>query len=155
MSATDFTPAVILIVDDDEEDCDLMHRVLVDLPHAPQLKFASDGKELMEYLRRTGSFSDPRTAPWPDLILLDLNMPRMGGIEALKAMKSDPDLCSIPVIVMTTSSSDEDVIASYETGGNAFVTKPITLRAWREVMQTLSEFWLDVAQRPNRDGESK
>ena len=155
MTLTDLEHAVILMVDDNEEDCDLTQRVFTNLPRTPKLRFASDGKELMDYLHRNGRFADPKSSPWPDLILLDLNMPRMGGIEALKAIKSDPRLCSVPVVVMSTSGSDEDVLASYETGSNAFITKPNTMRAWREVMQKLSEFWFDVAQRPNRDGESR
>lgn len=151
MTLIDSEHAVILMVDDDEEDCELTRRALVGSPLASALRFASDGKELMDYLHRKGNFADPQSSPWPDLILLDLNMPRMSGIEALRAIKSDPRLRPIPVVVMTTSNSEEDVLASYETGVNAFVTKPVTLRALREVMQKLGAFWFDVAQHPNRD----
>ena len=140
---------ILLMVDDDQDDCMMTQRALRGTPLEHSLRFAEDGADLMDYLNKRGRYSEPGSSPCPDLILLDLNMPRMNGLEALRELKSNPAFRSIPVVVMTTSKGQEDVLAAYELGANAFVTKPVIFSALREVMQKLGEFWFDIAKRPH------
>lgn len=114
-----------------------------------KLHMVEDGEELMRYLRREGEYADPEAAPWPGLILLDLNMPRKDGREALKEIKSDPNLRRIPVIVLTTSEAELDILRSYDLGVNAFVTKPVTFDGLATAIQRLGEFWFEIVKLPN------
>jgi len=103
----------------------------------------------MQYLRREGEYADPSSAPRPGLILLDLNMPRMDGREALKKIKSDAELRRIPVIVLTTSEAEQDILQSYDLGVNAFVTKPVTFDELASALQALGDFWFEIVKLPN------
>ncbi len=139
---------VILMADDDEDD-QLMARDAFETNRLHNvLYFVKDGIELMEYLRRQGNYSDPSTSPRPGLILLDLNMPLMDGREALKEIKSDPELRSIPVVVLTTSSAEEDIIKTYEYGVNSFITKPVTFQGLVEVIKQTGIYWFEIVELP-------
>jgi CheY-like chemotaxis protein len=115
---------------------------------ANDLRFVEDGEQLMDYLYRRGRYTDPASAPRPGVILLDLNMPKKDGQEALKEIKSDPRLRHIPVVVLTTSRTEEDVLRSYDLGVNSFVTKPVTFAAMVELMKTLGKYWFEIVELP-------
>ena len=119
-------PVVILMADDDEDDRLLARDALDESRLINDVRFVTDGVELLDYLRRTGAYTDPETSPRPSVILLDLNMPRMDGREALEEIKRDPELRRIPIVVMTTSEAEEDILRSYDLGAASFITKPIT-----------------------------
>jgi two-component system response regulator len=139
---------VLVMVDDDEDDCALVGAALSEAGFGGVLRCLQDGCEIMDYLQRKGRYQDPATAPLPDIILLDLNMPRMGGYEVLKQLKSDPFHKTIPVIVLTTSSDAEDVKASYELGANSYITKQSSFDGLRCAFETIREYWVDVATLP-------
>ena len=120
------TPITILMADDDEEDCALTKEAMTDARLANEMRFVSDGEELMDYLHKRGKYGNGNDAPRPGVILLDLNMPKKDGREALAEIKSDPDLRRIPVCVLTTSSDEEDIFRTYDLGVNSFMTKPVT-----------------------------
>jgi CheY-like chemotaxis protein len=113
------------------------------------LEFVENGEDLMDYLRRQGRFAPPAHAPRPGLILLDLNMPRKDGREALAELKSDPDLREIPVVVLTTSSSEEDLHRIYGLGANSYITKPVTFRGLVEAMKQLGRYWFELVELPS------
>ena len=138
----------ILMADDDIDDRDLTRDAMQKNQLETELKWVEDGEELLDYLNRRGRFSDPTAAPRPGLILLDLNMPRMDGREALREIKADPELRRIPIIVLSTSSAEEDVQHSYELGANCFITKPGTFDRLVEVIRVLGEHWLQTATLP-------
>ena len=139
----------ILLTDDDEEDRELARDALTDARLANEMKFAVDGQDMLDYLRRDGRWADPGLdAPRPGLILLDLNMPRMDGREALAALKSDELLRQIPVIVLTTSKSEEDVFRTYDLGVNSFITKPVSFAGLVEVMRTWTRYWFEIVELP-------
>jgi CheY-like chemotaxis protein len=102
----------------------------------------------MDYLHRRGAFTDPASAPRPDLILLDLNMPRKDGREALHEIKADPALRRIPVVVLTTSKTEQDVLRSYDLGANSYITKPVTFDSLVEVVRTLGQYWFEIVELP-------
>jgi CheY-like chemotaxis protein len=143
-------PIVILIAEDDPDDRMLTIRALEQNRLANDIKWVEDGEELMDYLHRRGRYEDGARAPRPGLILLDLNMPRMDGREALQAIKADPDLRRIPVVVLTTSRAERDVVQSYDLGVNAFVTKPVTFEALAEALRVLGNFWFEIVKLPPR-----
>jgi CheY-like chemotaxis protein len=116
----------ILVADDDPEDCLLIKEAVKEGLLLNGLRFVEDGEELMDYLRHEGGYKSPSSSPRPGIILLDLNMPRKDGREALKEIKSDPDLKGIPVVVLTTSKAEEDILRSYNLGANSYITKPVT-----------------------------
>lgn len=138
----------ILMADDDVDDRDLTRDAMQKNRLEGELKWVEDGEELLDYLNQRGRFSDPRAAPRPGIILLDLNMPRMDGREALKEIKAHPELRRIPIIVLSTSSTEEDVQHSYELGANCFITKPGTFDRLVEVIRVLGEHWLQTATLP-------
>src|SRR5215211_1811341 len=117
-------PIVILLADDDEEDRMLAGDALEESRVVNDLRFVEDGEELLDYLYRRGRYSEPGAAPTPGLILLDLNMPKKDGREALREIKADADLRRIPVVVLTTSKAEEDIYRTYDLGANSFITKP-------------------------------
>jgi CheY-like chemotaxis protein len=137
----------ILLADDDEEDRLMTHDALRDARLKNELRTVNDGVELLDYLKRRGPYAD-QDAPRPGLILLDLNMPRMDGREALTAIKQDPELRSIPVVVLTTSKAEEDVARTYDLGVNSFISKPVTFLGLVEVMRTFSRYWLEIVDLP-------
>lgn len=142
-------PITILMADDDEDDRLLCRDALVANRIANELYFVEDGEELLAYLRRTGKYaSGGSAAPRPSLILLDLNMPKKDGREALKIIKSDPSLKTIPVVVLTTSKAEEDIYRTYDLGVNSFITKPVTFESLVSIMKTLGHYWLEIVELP-------
>lgn len=141
-------PVTILIADDDPDDRMLMKDAFAESMLLNPIHFVEDGEELMDYLKRRGKFSDRNQYPLPGLILLDLNMPKKDGREALQEIKSDPELRRIPVIVLTTSKAEEDVLRSYDLGVNCFISKPVTFAGLVEVTRTLGKYWLEIVELP-------
>jgi two-component system, response regulator len=139
----------ILMADDDPDDRLLARRALEKQGMAEALRTVADGEELMDYLRRRGVYADPALSPRPSLVLLDLNMPRKDGREALAEMKGDPGLRQIPVVVLTTSRSEEEIFRSYDLGANSFVTKPVTFDGLVAVLRTLGLYWLRTVSLPS------
>jgi CheY-like chemotaxis protein len=144
----------ILMADDDVDDCLLMRDALSETGRACDLRFVRDGEELFDYLRHEGEYVDGRDSPWPDLILLDLKMPRKDGRDTIRDLKTDPRFRRIPIIALTTSSASDDVEASYNLGVNCFIAKPTTFRDLVNLVDTLGKFWLDMVELPPeaRDG---
>lgn len=141
-------PVVILMADDDADDRLLCQQALAESRVLNDLRFVEDGEQLLDYLYRRNAFADPASSPRPGLILLDLNMPRMDGREALRIIKADPMLRKIPVVIMTTSQAEEDIDRSYDYGANSFVTKPVTFERLVELMQTLGRYWVEFVEIP-------
>lgn len=136
------------MAEDDPDDRLLARDALDEAALAGRLCFVEDGEELLDYLHRRGRFHDPATSPDPHVILLDLNMPRKDGREALQEIKSDPTLRRIPVVVLTTSTEQEDIARSYDLGVNSFVTKPASFEGLVETMRTLGKYWFEVVNLP-------
>jgi CheY-like chemotaxis protein len=143
-------PLTILLADDDEEDRELARDALQDARLANDMKFVYDGQDLLDYLRREGRWADPSvSAPRPGIILLDLNMPRKDGREALAEIKADQSLRRIPVVVLTTSKDEADVLRTYDLGVSSFITKPVTFAGLVEVMSTWTQYWFEIVELPN------
>ncbi len=136
---------MILMADDDADDRILTREAMEESRVLNDLRFVEDGEELMDYLKRRGKYTD---APRPGLILLDLNMPRKDGREALKEIKADPELRRIPVVVMTTSKAEEDIYRSYDLGASSFITKPVTFDRLVELMKALGRYWVEFVELP-------
>lgn len=145
------SPITILMADDDPEDRMMTQEAFEESRLANDLRFVENGVELMDYLHRRGKFSDPASSPRPGLILLDLNMPKKDGREALQEIKSDPKLKNIRVVVMTTSKAEEDILRTYDLGAASYVTKPVTFSALVDVIQTLGKYWLEIVELPVDD----
>jgi len=141
-------PITILLADDDEEDRMLTADALKESRVLNDLRFVGDGEELIEYLRHTGRYGDPQSAPRPGLILLDLNMPRKDGREALREIKADRDLRRIPIIVLTTSKAEEDIYRTYDLGANSFITKPVAFHSLVEIMKEIGRYWIEIVELP-------
>src|ERR1700730_8525092 len=139
-------PIVILLADDDEEDRMLTCEALTESRLSNDIHCVTDGEDLMDYLRRQGKYAAPGAAPRPGLILLDLNMPKKDGREALREIKADPELQQIPVVVMTTSKDDEDLYSSYDSGASSFIGKPVTFEGLVDLMKGLGRFWFGKAR---------
>lgn len=139
---------VILCAEDDDDDRLLIREAWEEGRLANELRFVNDGEELMEYLQHRGAWADPASAPRPGLILLDLNMPRKDGREALQEIRQDPDLRRIPVVVLTTSKAEEDILRSYDLGVNSFITKPVTFDSMVETLQTVGRYWFEIVEIP-------
>ncbi len=145
-------PFTILLADDDEEDRELARDALQDARLANEMKFAVDGQDLLDYLRREGRWADPSVdAPRPGIILLDLNMPKKDGREALAEIKADASLRRIPIVVLTTSNDEADVLSTYDLGVNSFITKPVTFAGLVEVMRSWTQYWFEIVELPNGD----
>jgi CheY-like chemotaxis protein len=142
-------PLTILVADDDSDDRMLMRDAFRESRLSNQLHFVQDGEELMDYLYRRGKYADPLDSPSPGLIMLDLNMPRKDGREALREIKGHPALRLIPIVVLTTSRADDDVIRSYELGVNSFITKPVSFETFVEILRTVTKYWFEVVRLPN------
>lgn len=149
MKQGELSSGVILVADDDADDRMLIRRALQKSNLHNPIVMVRDGEELMDYLCRRGAFADSQTAPRPALILLDLNMPRKSGREALQEIKTHPELRRIPIIVLTTSGIPEDVYESYELGANAYVSKPVSFRELARTVSGMREFWLRIAKLPH------
>ena len=135
----------ILLVEDNPGDARLTREAFADASVSNNLSVVGDGEQAMAFLRRQGSYA---SAPRPDLILLDLNLPRKSGREVLEDVKTDPALLSIPIVVMTTSEADTDILNSYHHHANAYVTKPVDLDRFIDVVSKIEGFWLTVAKLP-------
>ena len=138
-------PIIILLADDDLDDCLLTHDALQESHLANELRLVHDGEALLDYLFQRGPYSGAGAAPRPGLILLDLNMPRLDGREALEQIKATPALRDIPVVVLTTSKSEADILRSYDLGASSFISKPVTFSGLVEVMRDLGRYWFDRA----------
>lgn len=138
----------VLLVEDDLGDVELTKEAIEATRLAVKLSVVRDGEEAMAYLRKEGNYAD---AASPDLVLLDLNMPRKDGREVLHDMKDDPILTHIPVVVLTTSDSDEDIMKSYDLGANCYVTKPVGLEQFMKVVQSIGDFWFMFVKLPNME----
>ena len=148
-------PIIILYADDDAEDRMLVKDAWQESRLANELHFVEDGEELLEYLRREGRHADLLGEPLPGLILLDLNMPRKDGREALQEIKADPRLRSIPVVVLTTSKAEEDILRAYDLGVNSFILKPVTFESLVDITKTLSRYWFEVVELPSRSVQNE
>ncbi len=149
MPLTNVKPITILMADDDEDDRLLTQDALAESRVLNELHFVEDGVELLEYLERTGKFEDKTLSPRPGLILLDLNMPRMDGREALQAIKANPNLKGIPVVILTTSKQEEDMVKGYDLGAASYITKPVTFDGLVELMKTLGKYWVEFVELPS------
>lgn len=138
----------ILIADDDADDRMLTKEAFAENQVINPIRFVNDGEELMAYLLREGKYVNKEIYPQPGMILLDLNMPRKDGREALAEIKAHPALRRIPVIVLTTSKAEEDVIRSYNLGVNCFITKPVTFNSLVEVTRMLGKYWFEIVELP-------
>ncbi len=145
----------ILMADDDPDDCLMAKEALEESRLANDLHFVSNGEELLDYLRRRGKYAAPENSPLPGLILLDLNMPRKDGREALKEIKADPSLRRIPVVVLTTSKAEEDICRTYELGVNSFIVKPVSFEGLVDVMKTLRKYWFEIVKLPPEGVEQR
>ncbi|QRN95213.1 response regulator [Archangium violaceum] len=141
-------PVTILMADDDADDRDFARTAMEESRLVNELRFVEDGEELLDYLHRRGRYTDPKDSPRPGLILLDLNMPRKDGREALREIKSDPVLKMIPVVVLTTSKAEEDILRSYDLGANCFITKPVTFEGLVDVVRVLDKHWFQIVELP-------
>lgn len=138
----------ILIAEDDEEDRMLTKDAMLESRLANRIDFVEDGEDLMDYLNNRGKYTDVKEYPLPGIILLDLNMPRKDGREALKEIKSSEVLKKIPVIILTTSKAEEDILRSYNLGVNSFITKPVTFNGMVNIMQAIGKYWLEIVELP-------
>lgn len=139
------SPIEILLVEDNPGDQDLTRNALQRAKVRNTLHVVEDGEEAMEFLHQEGEYAN---APRPDVILLDLNLPRMDGREVLEEIKKDPKLMDIPVVVLTTSSAEQDIIRSYRLHANCYITKPVDLEQFIEVVRSIQNFWLTVVKLP-------
>lgn len=138
----------VLMADDDLDDCQMTREAFEENRLTNNLRFVHDGEELMDYLYRRGRYSDPATSPRPDLILLDLNMPRKDGREALREIMADPSLRNIRIVIMTTSQAEEDIIRTYEMNAASYIAKPVTFAALVDVIKTIGRYWLEIVELP-------
>jgi two-component system response regulator len=147
------TPArktfTVLLAEDDADDQALIKRAFERSRFVNDVRIVENGEELMDYLQHRGAYTDPAEAPWPGLILLDLNMPLKSGREALREIKQNPRLRAIPIIILTTSASESDVQESYSTGANAYITKPVTFDGLTHAVQALDRFWFELVHLPS------
>jgi CheY-like chemotaxis protein len=146
-------PITILMADDDADDRFMTRDAFRESRLANELRFVEDGEELMDYLHRRNQYSDLARSPRPGLILLDLNMPRKDGREALQELKQDPRFRPIRVIVLTTSKAEEDILRTYNLSAASYITKPVTFESLVDVVKTLGKYWLEIVELPE-NGDS-
>jgi len=136
------TPIVVLLVEDEMAHAEIVRRNFASSHIANQLMHVTDGQQALDYLYRKGEFKDPKAAPRPGLILLDLRLPKVDGLEVLKTVKGDPDLNSIPVVILTTSAAETDLVKAYECRANSYVVKPMDFAQFVDLTRTLGYYWL-------------
>lgn len=141
-------PITILLADDDPDDRLMTREALEESRLMNDFRWVADGESLLDYLRREGEYAAPDAAPRPGLILLDLNMPRKDGREALREIKANAELRSIPIVVLTTSKAEEDIYRTYDLGVNSFITKPVTFAGLVDVMKALGRYWFEIVELP-------
>ena len=144
-------PITILLADDDADDRQMTKEAFAECHLVNAVHFVEDGEQLMDYLLRRGNYASMAKAPLPGLILLDLNMPRKDGREALKEIKANPDLKRIPVVVLTTSKAEEDILRTYDLGVNSYVTKPVTFQSLVDTIKVLGKYWFEIVELPPAD----
>ena len=142
-------PITILMADDDADDRQMTREAFEASHLANDLRFVNDGVELLDYLCRRNQYADPALSPRPGLILLDLNMPKKDGRQALREIKDDPNLRNIRIVVMTTSKAEEDILRTYDLGASSYVTKPVTFTALVDVIKTMGKYWLEIVELPS------
>jgi len=142
------TPVRILLAEDDDDDYLLTTQAFTENRLANRMLRVRDGLELLDYLRRRGAYENKQAFPDPELVLLDLNMPRLDGREALAEIKRDPELRRLPVVVLTTSRAQEDVVRSYDLGVNSFITKPVAFAGLVDAIRVLGRYWFEVVELP-------
>ena len=135
-------PVVILLVEDDPAHAEIVRRNFEGFRMANRLLHVADGQAALDYLYRRSEFSNPELSPRPGLILLDLRLPKVDGLEVLRTVKSDPDLSSIPVVVLTTSAAEADMIKAYNCRANSYLVKPVDFQQFIILMETLGYYWL-------------
>jgi CheY-like chemotaxis protein len=143
-------PAIILLVEDDPGSQELTRRALNEGKVCNELRIVGNGEEALAYLFRRGKYKDPATSPRPDLLLLDLNLPRVDGREVLRQIRADSKLRRMAVVVLTASRQEEDILLSYELGCNSFIPKPADMNQFIQVIQALEKYWLQIAVLPPR-----
>jgi len=143
-------PVTLLLAEDDPDDRLLTRQALEKSRLVNDLRCVEDGEELLDYLRRRGKYADPKQSPRPGLILLDLNMPRKDGREALREIKTNPELRRIPIVVLTTSNADMDIDCAYELGANSFISKPVTFDSLVNIMRTIGHYWFSTTELPGK-----
>ena len=141
-------PISILVADDDPDDRMMIEEAFVENRIANNISFVEDGEQLMAYLHREGPFAELKDTPYPGIILLDLNMPKKDGREALREMKANPDLCRIPVIVLTTSIAEEDIVRTYGLGVSSFITKPVSFEGLVDAVRVICKYWIQIVALP-------
>jgi CheY-like chemotaxis protein len=141
-------PAIILLAEDDRGDQELTRRALEEGKIRNELRIVEDGEEALAYLFRRGKYKDPAISPRPDLLLLDLNLPRVDGRQVLERVREDSKLRRMAVVVLTTSRQEEDILRSYELGCNSFITKPVGMEQFIRVIQALEEYWFQIVVLP-------
>jgi CheY-like chemotaxis protein len=142
-------PITILVADDDPDDRQMTREAFEESRLANDLRFVVDGVEMMDYLQRRNHYANPTNSPRPGLILLDLNMPKKDGRQALREIKADPQLRHIRVVVMTTSKTEEDILRTYDLGASSYITKPVTFAALVDVISTMGKYWLEIVELPS------
>lgn len=152
MSINDKKTITILMADDDDDDRLMTREALEESRVINEFRMVNDGVELLSYLRREGKYADKEQYPWPSLIFLDLNMPRKDGREALLEIKNDPNLKSIPVVILTTSKQEEDKVKGYNLGAASFITKPVTFDGLVELMRAMGKYWVEFVELPENPG---
>ncbi|MGQ4809547.1 Response regulator rcp1 [Candidatus Entotheonellaceae bacterium PAL068K] len=138
----------VLLVEDNPRDVRLTRRAFGQAGLAHDLRVVRDGDEVLTYLHREGAYKDPQVSPRPDVILLDLNLPRMSGHDVIRSLKQDQRFQQIPIIVLTTSGRPDDIRLAYEAGSNAYLLKPVEFIRFTEVMGHLGKFWLELVELP-------
>jgi CheY-like chemotaxis protein len=144
----------LLLADDDDEDVFMAQEALALSRLGNDVRRVCDGEELMDYLLRRGRYGDPAESPEPGLILLDLNMPKKDGREALAEIKANPALRKTPIIVLTTSRAEEDIFRTYDLGVSSFISKPVTFEGLVEAMKVISQYWFEIVELPSRPGRA-
>ena len=139
---------LIILADDDTEDIFLIQKAFNESLFEGEIRFVNNGEELLDYLKARGRYNDPDLYPKPDLILLDLNMPKLDGREALIEIKKDVKLRSLPIVIFTTSNNEEDIIRSYELGANSYITKPVTFEGLIKIADALGKYWFQISKLP-------
>lgn len=138
----------ILMADDDADDRMMTKDAFDTCRLLNDLRFVADGEELMDYLKRRGPYSDPAASPRPGLLLLDLNMPKKDGREALREIKADPLLKHLRVIILTTSKAEEDILRTYDLSATSYITKPVTFEQLVTVIKAIGQYWLEIVELP-------
>lgn len=151
MKSTNLRPITILVADDDADDRLMIKDALVENRLANNLYFVENGEELMDYLLHRGRFTSPASSPVPGLILLDLNMPKKDGREALNEIKNHPKLKGIPIVVLTTSKAEEDIYKTYNMGVNSFISKPVTFDSLVSITRDLGRYWFEIVELPDTE----